>query len=478
MAATCLAACSAMARAQDPLKDRFVFAGREAYGLLPAELACGPVVAEAKWSPDGRYILALCRSERVSAALARSRALKRDPGEPPGDLSLVVWSRETHRSHEVWRRPIGRSHVEEFRWLPGSDRAVAIVSETVPTAQGPRARREALWIRGDLEAARLVAEIPFDLRPPGWVTSPLNRVEISPTEPIAMIVNSTIRVRKLERTDGTTLEVHEWEDALTPIRENGSPGPTVRLPGVMFLLWSESGRTCYLQRDEWSPDPGQKSVRTWFEFDLRTGQVQPLAQEPSNLRALFEASHRKPQDQAASAQWPVRLTSSTSDLKQGAAVAPVRPLWLEASQSSEQPRALVCPDASWPRLSPACDAVLYLSEGAAWVRPLLRVTMADYAAMGREELRRQAVADATALAQALETMVENGEYYPRPDQLRDWLGPYLKDSPGLLDRLVYTPGAKQLLPPEAQATTVLGYVPGPGGRAMIFADGHVVWQDD
>lgn len=488
-AVSCLAICCGAAAGQESLRDRFVMAGEEAIGLLPPELVCGPSVTEAKWSPDGRYVLALCREERVSPALARTRALAHDPKEPPGDLTLVVWSRDLHRSREVWRRTLTGSNVEEFRWLPGSDRAVAIVSETVPSAAGPRTRREILWMRAESDSARMVVEIPFDEHPPGWVGSPnSHHIYISPKQPIAMIVGVAITKRKLPLTDGRVRTMLSSQYDLTPIRDDGTPAPVVHLPqDVDPFTWSESGSTYYLQHLEWSRDPKQKPARTWFEFDPRSGQTQRLDAEPPNVDALLESGHLKQEPEHG----PVRLASTSSEVKEGNTAARLRPLWLETTgeRQTQRPnslpardpirRALVCPDAASSQLSPTGDAVLYVTHCAAWVRPLLRASMRDYAAMLKEEERRQAVADASKLAQALQELVQDRESLPTVSQVREWLAPYVKDSPGLIDRMTYTfDGGARPGKPEEWASLRLGSVAGPGGRAYIYADGHAAWKDE
>jgi hypothetical protein len=43
---------------------------------------------------------------------------------------------------------------------------------------------------------------------------------------------------------------------------------------------------------------------------------------------------------------------------------------------------------------------------------------------------------------------------------------------------VYTFGGGSLASIDAPAETIIGYVTGPGGRAAIYADGHVKWQND
>jgi len=70
------------------------------------------------------------------------------------------------------------------------------------------------------------------------------------------------------------------------------------------------------------------------------------------------------------------------------------------------------------------------------------------------------------------------ETLPGQDKpILDILLPYTKNVQ-VLAGLVYTyPGGKMADIPEPSKTE-LGYWPGEGGRAYIYADGHVVWKKD
>ena len=103
---------------------RFVLTDREAFLFLDAELVAPPTVTRAKWSPDGRYVLAV-RQQRPPPPLAGQ--------PPPGAVSLVLWNGSTRRSTEIWTRSADTASVEEIAWLPGT--TIALVS----VQAGPRA---------------------------------------------------------------------------------------------------------------------------------------------------------------------------------------------------------------------------------------------------------------------------------------------------------------------------------------------------
>ncbi len=473
------------AHAQSLLKDRSVVSGEYVYVLLPPELACAQTVVEAKWSADGRYVLTLCRTEHVAPPLAQARALAQVPGEAPGTQSLLVWSAETHTPKEVWSRPIGKASIEEWQWLPASDKAYAVINEP-PLLPNGKPRRAVWWIQAAAANARAVTEIPFDrLTVPEGQPHISTAVEPSPVEPLALVLQQADRFRHVKRPDGTSELAVDTDEVITPIRRDGTLAAAVHLQDASFAGWADAGGVFYLRRIDRPEGPKARPTRTFFAYDLRTGKLDQLAQAPPEEHVLLRCSYAPgqapdPEPPAMLPEaYPLHLAPSTAEVKSSDTSASLRPLWLVADRVSQKPRALVCPDASWSQISPGRDAVLYVSQGAAWVRPILRLSQAAYAAMELVEERRRVVADASVLAKAIQNMADSGEYYPRPDQLRDWLLPYLKGDEGLLGKLVFTHEAGVgLFTPDVAAKTVVGHVLGPGGRAIIYADGRAVWKDD
>src|SRR5262249_20478922 len=140
---------------------------------------------------------------------------------------------------------------------------------------------------------------------------------------------------------------------------------------------------------EWSPDgsllvaiiareaprgPDLPPPFKWHAIDARSGALQALAAPPP--------PYAPPQ-----AAFPVRLKPTTVAVKEGTATESVRPLWLESVSRSEQPRALICGDSETAQLAPNGSAALYLSQGAAWAVPFLRVPKEPFLQARRTALR-------------------------------------------------------------------------------------------
>lgn len=143
-------------------------------------------------------------------------------------------------------------------------------------------------------------------------------------------------------------------------------------------------------------------------------------------------------------------------------------------------RALVCADADQGELSPGGDAVLYVAHGAAFVSAIPTMPRAAFEQQRQAVSRQLADSNGKQVGLALLTYAEEhgGALPPPGEALADALGAYLHGNDSLLDSFIYTyPGADLGGigdPAEAQ----LGYVAAPGGRAVVYEDGHVTWTPD
>lgn len=63
------------------------------------------------------------------------------------------------------------------------------------------------------------------------------------------------------------------------------------------------------------------------------------------------------------------------------------------------------------------------------------------------------------------------------DSLRDTLFPYTK-SASVFPGFVYSLNGGAMKDIKDPATTMMGYIPGQGGYAVVYADGHVQWKTE
>jgi prepilin-type processing-associated H-X9-DG protein len=448
-AAASIAACHAQVEADPPGRadrQRILFTDREALLLMMPELVAQPSVEWAAWSSDGRYVLA--RRERV-------RALPAPGVRPDGDVSLILWSSRTRRATEIWKQPLGSVTFEKTVWLPGSNVALAVASWPNAAAEANGPRRGLLRIDAASGQVRMLGELAI-----------LEELLVSPTAPIAVL--KVHEVRPVVGPGGKQAMVPV--PVLRVLRADGISGAPVRLEDCPFALthWSQDGRLLYLHT-YWPTAAGQPPNEKWVAFDPRTGRTTALEKQPETYRP-------------APPTWPFRFKQSAAAVKEGATTQPVRPLWLESRVESEQPRALVCADGDSGMVSPDGTALLYVSEGAAWVMPIERRPKAEVLAAIQKAQQEATMSNAKQLGLALhQYAADNGEQLPPNDgSLQDKLDPYLKNrsvftGPGG-GEFVYTYAGGALSAIQAPANTSLGYLSGPGGRAVLYADGHVKWE--
>ena len=69
------------------------------------------------------------------------------------------------------------------------------------------------------------------------------------------------------------------------------------------------------------------------------------------------------------------------------------------------------------------------------------------------------------------------ETFPTGDDINSKLEPYLKNN-SVFKGFNYTYGGGKMGDIANPAETSMGHVLGPGGRAVIYADGHVKWENE
>ncbi len=413
--------------AQQPPASRMeaVLVGSQAVIVAPRQMVAPPQVEYAEWSPSGRYLV-------VVAVQSRWRSWQ----SPPEELGWVayVWDNTRQQTKQVAKGNPG-DELDSFHWLPRSETAVALLRQRVGGADEERFR----WVLVVLNAAqgslKTVAVVPEG-----------TAVRYNPNAPMALLVDGeTVRV---VRTDGTV-------SAPLPL-----PEEAVRALNMGHLRWSRDGWQAF-----WQSTPGGE----WHVLDLRTGAIAPASAPPERS---------EPVDEQPKSALSVRVMAQS--VGAGDYRASTKALWLEGEKS----RALVCADVESAQLSPRGDAVFYVSQGAGFVAPLMRVPREAYEQARREAIRQTIMSNAKQIGLALMMYVQDyDETFPPASgvDVQAVLMPYLKNEgifnfPGTT--FVYLLDAQRLQSVDRPAETMVAYIQAPGGRAVIWADGHVTWQDE
>ncbi|MER3474402.1 MAG: hypothetical protein C4335_10310 [Armatimonadota bacterium] len=412
--------------AQQPPVSRVeaVLTAREAVVVAPRQLVAPPQVEVAEWSPSGRYLVVVTVQTRV-----------RSWQSPPEELGWVayVWDNTRQQTRQAGKGGAG-DLLERFYWLPRTESAIAVLRQPVGQAEDGQFRRMLLLLNASQASLKTLAVLPDGVE-----------VIASPVTPMVLLVEEgSLRI---VRADGTlSAPVPVPEDVSNELR-------------FSRRKWSRDG-----QRIFWQAQQGG----TWRAIDLSTGAIAP-AEPPPQER----------EEPSAQPGTTIGVRVVTESVGSGESRASTRVLWLE----SEKSRALLCADVESAMMSPRGDAVFYVSQGAGFVAPLIRVPREVYEQARQEATRATIVSNARQIGLALLLYVQDYDemFPPASADIQALLMPYVRNEmifnfPGTV--FTYVLDAKSLRDIDRPAETMVGYVQAPGGRAVIWADGHVTWQSD
>ena len=424
---------------------RYILLERDAIVAQTSQLVAEGNVELATWSPDGRNVIVL----RTDTPDARPDAQNTDMR--PVEASITVWNLATKRSLTVWKHrdlllPQNGFIPFYLTWFPNTQTLLLPLEwrerNPQPEAQGAQKTGEVshhalLFVDAARNQVREVAQTSF------------MPYAVSPTRPQIILHDS----------DSHTARV---------LDSSGVFGPVLALPkDNVSVEWMPDGSDLLLRWFEEAGDKpagaaGNKLRQRLARMDAATGALTPLDKMPARIG-------NKPKT-GSSYSGPLRVRQTTQVLREGAARHRAHPLWLESDTKSDQERTLLCADGTNAQISPRGDAVLYLSQNVAWAAPLTRLPREAFV----QALR--AVVMTSAKQAGLAMMMYSQDYDEILPASGDVISPYLKDE-AILDGLNYTYSGGAMKDIEKPAETILGTFPGPGGIAVIYADGHVKWKD-
>jgi hypothetical protein len=136
---------------------------------------------------------------------------------------------------------------------------------------------------------------------------------------------------------------------------------------------------------------------------------------------------------------------------------------------------LVTSDGTNGALSPTFNAVAYSHLGTVMVRQIVQVPREAYLKARDASLRTAALSKAKQNGLALIMWAgDNDDNFPSKDGWQDGIKPYVLNA-SIIDGFNYTFGGGPVSGIADPANTMLGFVNGPGGRAVVYADGHARW---
>jgi hypothetical protein len=442
---SCLLSCVSVA--QMPA-DSIVLTEKDGYVVMPPEVICQPHVVHTLWSPDGAYLLVFRVDAAMSAQSLRQAIINGLPPKPMG--SLVLWNARSKRSAEVWR---GESpDFEDLRanWFKtGGIALVQLKQRYRPEGGGQDLYRHTL-LRVNASSSRAETlfqsseqtheEVDLSFSPAGDVAVFATGIEADDQQPVDYSV--------------------QFVRAAGPISKPILLGPP--FPMGLLCFWTENGKACIqaysMNREE------RKMTVSYRLIDPATGELTSVEKQP------VWAKHVPP------LQPVIDLSSSQHTLASLDRTKKLEALWLHSRVVSKYRAAFIAADVERPELAPDLQNVVYTTAGVAIVRPLVKLSRAELEVALAAAERATLMSNARQVGLALHMYAaDNNDIFPgKGSDVRSLAEQYTKNG-SLFDGFVYTFAGGSVLSIERPTETVLGYIEGPGGRAEVYADGHVKW---
>jgi len=212
-------------------------------------------------------------------------------------------------------------------------------------------------------------------------------------------------------------------------------------------------------------EPGAPDREFFWAYDLAKLAVVPNAEQ------LKE--HSAP----SADEGDLEILMAPSQTQVGTVKRTFTSAWLKSRKPTEQSEFLLTPRATLAVLSPSSDAVAVLDQGVLTVWPLAAVSKEAYyqakSAAERTLLMNKAKQVGTALHMFA---ADHDDRFPTSEE---WAGgdgvyPYIKNR-SIMEGFVYTFAGGAFDSITNPSGTMVGYVAGPGGFAVTFADSSVRW---
>lgn len=470
-------------------QTRAVVRGENAYLLGPVEtITQTSSVSEISVSSDSGAVLITANKSRPyrSIALAKSE-VEAGMAQRFPEWSLVYWDVRTRVARTLLREtvPEHESYLSGIKWMPQTRIALARLSRSAPSTQEYPFNVSLMRIDPVAGTVRRVTDLE-----PGMT------FEVCQNHPIAVIRGRAIQGKEGHPGTPATLQVYTPQGLGRVIRMENEIGA---------LRWTPDGKSVYATSFSVRTADGTRTVQKLLTLvNLETAEVTHPEKLPTFLK---EEAGSSPYDgwtagpvttnvtvqgplgqkQDTTAVW-VRGAAPSADTAipgtgAGAGVPP------SVNQAFVSDALMVATNAKLEGYLVNQDkaAVLFTRDGSVCAAPVFRVSRTAFEQGIRGVHKQMAMTNAKQVGLGLLMYAQDyDENFPQTGGgLTKTLQPYLKSDavfknpatgePGFV--YTYT-GPTSFAEIALIAETQLGYVSGPGGRAIIWADGHVTWQDD
>lgn len=421
----------------------------DAVFLLEPEVVAGPGVKRLLWSPDGTYLIA--QRERFTGPHPLTLLAKGTPptSMPAGEVQFMVYAAPSRKTVASLRLPLNSS-IETVAWLPGTSKALVLsqIPLVNPDGSAGEHRQSLFWISASGESRMIAQAGPSEIM----------SLDVSKYRPIAALARKEFRREGNSQVADETIHFFDGEGkSVGKVPSVSNTGETTFLADGRIVAPVSRIKDKKLFVEWWQLKPGQGTSAKLENFT-----VPP---PPKSEQGEFVVTSGK-------------LPAARPELPTTEAVFIANRKEIEAKAKSPSV-AFISSDASLGAISPDGTSVAYVHKGVAMVRPLTRLPKQMYLNMRAAAERSVAVSNAkqAALALIMNASDNDDNLIASGGDWREQVMPYIKNR-DILNAFTYTFSGGNMTSIEKPAETEIGYVSGPGGRAVAYADGHVKWIAD
>ncbi len=428
---------------QSDIRRTMAAGDTDAIFMFPPETVCGAETTDLNWSGDGKQLIVTRRITDLTP-LDIQTMVGQKPGARPVAVhnEIVVWDLKTRKARTALSLPANGSNLEVSSIVPGTDRVIVESNEVIRDPNGGPSKMTEIY---SMLSTGTMSLVRISVR--GESDNFIDQIRVSPSKPIIAIQRYNTAGQKLPSTvrfigvDGRVSSPMTLPYR-TMLDFDGAGNPGTIFPGLPV-----KGKPTYKFR-RYSPATGQE-----------IGVVD-----------FFRATEKKPYDRVVARSVPSVAPTNIAN-------APAIFLDLKGGKSEES--GIVSTDGIRALLSPGHDAIAYVSQGSTMVRLFATMPRSAYDQARLAAEKMEAISNGKQMGLALIMFASDmDDMLPSQDvDIRSRLEPYTKNSK-LFENFTYTFAGGSMASIASPAETQIGYVTGPGGRAVIYADGHVKWQPD
>ncbi len=411
-------------------------AGKDkAWMLLSPKFVAEGECAEMSWSHDGRFLLVNRTHFDVTPKFFQ-QALSKSPNiTPPAHIGeLVIFSLETGKSRVIQKYDASNT-TYDGRWL-GTGSSIFFV----------------LTSRDDGKARGFVSSADGDVKKINFGDD-VNYVEFLPCPTRAEIA----------------VNVHSQNQGMMLMRFN-----SLGQVGSRISTTSGSEPVGYLKNGNEILFRGYRKLALPTPSDARVKRQEVYYEAVNVLSGANRVSSKVEYETLFNAE-DAELSVDSKAVPVDPKLKPLTPALFRAGEEI----ALIAGDVTRAEPNRQMTGVAYVSQGMVFVRPMAEMPLAAYLEAKEAADRTKLVSNAKQVATGMMIYAaDNDDNLPsNQGKWQDGLIPYLKDR-SLMDGFVMVFKGGNMLKVEDPANTILGYIPGKGGRAVAYVDGHVKWIKD